>query len=122
MFKAFRYRYFSRLPILKSESIASAVAHIDFENPTTYADIGDFESLFWFSFFSLSVMEQYFRVYGFEKFQQLLSAIIYYPYEREAEGPFPILQPAPQYATSSPLCLWKTNMVGRGRLSGIKKG
>ena len=89
LFKAFRYRYFSRLPILKSESIASAVAHIDFENPTTYADIGDFESLFWFSFFSLSVMEQYFRVYGFEKFQQLLSAIIYYPYEREAEGPFP---------------------------------
>ena len=29
LFKAFRYRYFSRLPILKSESIASAVALVE---------------------------------------------------------------------------------------------
>lgn len=88
-YAAFKYRYRNGLSLLTAGDYASAKKIIDHEKPEDMAASKNYEALFWSSFHSTNALRYFYIAFGFDEFQRLLQAILFYPYDRYNEGPFP---------------------------------
>jgi len=88
LFSALRYRYRAGLPLNALSRWEGMRNVFDFVKPASFADARDKEALFWMSFFHLDAMRFYLRTFGFEEFQALLQAVLFYPHSRRVNTPF----------------------------------